>query len=62
MTVAYSLADGNATIALDRPEVRNALNFEMCEALLAATKRGRTKMPAWCSCAATGRSSAAAQT
>ena len=39
MTVAYSLADGNATIALDRPEVRNALNFEMCEALLAATKR-----------------------
>ena len=39
MSVAYSLADGNATIALDRPEVRNALNFEMCEALLAATKR-----------------------
>ena len=39
MTVAYSLADGVATIALDRPEVRNALNFEMCEALLAATTR-----------------------
>ena len=39
MTVAYSLADGVATIALDRPEVRNALNLEMCEALLAATTR-----------------------
>jgi enoyl-CoA hydratase len=39
MTVAYSLADGIASIALDRPEVRNALNFEMCEALLAASKR-----------------------
>ena len=39
MSVAYSLADGVATIALDRPEVRNALNHEMCEALLAATKR-----------------------
>ena len=39
MTVAYSLADGVGSIALDRPEVRNALNFEMCEALLAAIKR-----------------------
>ena len=39
MTVQYSVADGVATIALDRPEVRNALNLEMCEALLAATKR-----------------------
>jgi enoyl-CoA hydratase len=39
MTVAYSLADGVASIALDRPEVRNALNLEMCEALLAAAKR-----------------------
>ena len=39
MTVAYSLADGVATIALDRQEVRNALNLEMCEALLAATTR-----------------------
>jgi enoyl-CoA hydratase/carnithine racemase len=39
MTVAYSLADGIASIALDRPEVRNALNLEMCEALLAASKR-----------------------
>jgi enoyl-CoA hydratase len=39
MTVAYSAAEGIATIALNRPEVRNALNLEMCEALLAATAR-----------------------
>jgi enoyl-CoA hydratase len=39
MTVEYSAAEGVATIALDRPEVRNALNLEMCEALLAATRR-----------------------
>src|SRR5918912_1517407 len=39
MTLAYSLAEGIATLALDRPEVRNALNLEMCEALLAATRR-----------------------
>src|SRR5258706_5862025 len=39
MTIAYTVADGVATIALDRPEVRNALNLEMCEALLAVTRR-----------------------
>jgi len=39
MTVEYSAGDGVATIALNRPEVRNALNLEMCEALLAATRR-----------------------
>jgi enoyl-CoA hydratase len=39
MTVQYSFADGVATIALNRPEVRNALNLEMCEALLAAVER-----------------------
>jgi len=39
MTVEYSFADGVATIALNRPEVRNAVNLEMCEALLVAAKR-----------------------
>jgi enoyl-CoA hydratase len=39
MTIAYSHAEGIAMIALNRPEVRNALNLEMCEALLAATAR-----------------------
>ena len=39
MTIEYSLAAGVATIALNRPEVRNALNLEMCEALLAVTRR-----------------------
>jgi enoyl-CoA hydratase len=39
MTIEYSLRDGVATIALNRPEVRNALNLEMCEALFAFTKK-----------------------
>jgi enoyl-CoA hydratase len=34
MTVELTLRDGVATIALNRPEVRNALNLEMCEELL----------------------------
>jgi enoyl-CoA hydratase len=38
MTVELSIAEGVATIALNRPEVRNALSLEMCDALLAATK------------------------
>jgi enoyl-CoA hydratase len=38
MTVECSVAAGVATIALNRPEVRNALNLEMCEALLQALK------------------------
>jgi enoyl-CoA hydratase len=38
MTVEVSIADGVATLALNRPEVRNALNLEMCEALLSAAE------------------------
>ena len=38
MTLEYSVAGGVATIALDRPEVRNALNLEMCDELLRITK------------------------
>jgi enoyl-CoA hydratase len=38
MTVQCTIADGVATIALDRPEVRNALNLEMCDALLQILK------------------------
>jgi len=34
--VLYSVADGVATITLNRPESRNALNSAMCEGLLAA--------------------------
>ena len=39
MTIEYSVAAGVATIALNRPEARNALNLEMCEALLATLAR-----------------------
>jgi enoyl-CoA hydratase len=38
MTIECSIADGIATLALNRPEVRNALNLEMCEALLDVSK------------------------
>jgi enoyl-CoA hydratase/carnithine racemase len=36
-TVLYGLADGVATITLNRPESRNALNRAMCEDIVAAT-------------------------
>ena len=39
MTIELSIAEGVATIALNRPEVRNALNLEMCDALLGASRR-----------------------
>jgi enoyl-CoA hydratase len=34
MTVEMSIADGVGTIVLNRPEVRNALNLEMCNGLI----------------------------
>jgi enoyl-CoA hydratase len=39
MSVELSIADGVATIALNRPEVRNALNLEMCDALLDTARK-----------------------
>jgi enoyl-CoA hydratase len=39
MTLEVSIADGVATIALNRPEVRNALNLEMCDALIETAKK-----------------------
>ena len=36
--VLYAVADGVATITLNRPEARNALNLAMCEGLAAAAK------------------------
>jgi len=39
MTVELAMHDGMATIALNRPEARNALNLEMCEDLLKILSR-----------------------
>lgn len=38
MTLEVIVAGGVATIALNRPEVRNALNLEMCDALIERVK------------------------
>jgi enoyl-CoA hydratase len=39
MSVLYSVEAGMATIMLDRPEARNAVNGAMCDALCEAAKR-----------------------
>ena len=39
MTVESSISGGVATLALNRPEVRNALNLEMCDALIALSNK-----------------------
>ena len=41
MTIECTVEGGAATISLNRPEVRNALNLEMCEALIAELARLR---------------------
>jgi enoyl-CoA hydratase len=40
-SVRYSVADGVATLALDRPDTRNALSDELLDGLLAALARAR---------------------
>jgi enoyl-CoA hydratase len=41
MTIEYSAAGGVATIALNRPDVRNALNLEMCTEIISTVERIR---------------------
>ncbi|HVC12625.1 MAG TPA: enoyl-CoA hydratase/isomerase family protein, partial [Burkholderiales bacterium] len=37
--VRYALREAVATITLERPQARNALNLAMCEALIEAARR-----------------------
>jgi enoyl-CoA hydratase len=41
VTVAYSVAEGVATLALDQPETRNALSDEVLDDLIAGLERAR---------------------
>ena len=41
MTVLYDVADGVATISLDKPETRNALSDDLLDGLIAAFERAR---------------------
>jgi enoyl-CoA hydratase/carnithine racemase len=41
MAVQYSVSDGVATLALDKPETRNALSDDLLDDLLAALERAR---------------------
>jgi enoyl-CoA hydratase/carnithine racemase len=42
MAVRYTASDGVATLALDKPETRNALSDDLLDDLLAALERART--------------------
>ena len=46
-TISYGLVDGVATITLNRPQARNALNRAMCEELVAATAAAATDGDVW---------------
>lgn len=43
VTLYANTDDGVATLTLNRPQARNALNTALCEALLAATRRAATE-------------------
>ena len=48
-TVRYGVEGGVATLTLDRPEARNALNRAMCDDIVAATAAARDDARCgWC--------------